>query len=112
MAACPIQIEFDGRLYWDTGANSIVYDSWAVSDRDLEAIGQVTRATVGRGFLDATVYRIRGIDPREAIAMHDGRLSGIGIFVIDANRFPTALCARITIPLSYPAACPSTSTSP
>jgi hypothetical protein len=108
-AACPIQVVFDGERYWDTGANSIEYHAWAVSEADLEPIGHATQATVGRAFRDDTVYRINGIDPADAIAMHDGRPERIAVFVKDANRFADGLCRRLTAPL-HAAACPSTPT--
>jgi hypothetical protein len=110
-AACPIQVVFDGERFWDTGANSLDYHAWAVSEADLEPIGHATQATVGRAFREDTVYRINGIDPADAIAMHDGRSGGIAIFVRDANRFPDGLCRRVTSALSYPAVCPSPPTS-
>ncbi len=104
-AACPIQVEFDGQRYWDTGANSIDVHAWTVSDADLQAVGHATRATVGRGFRDDTVYRIRGVAAADAIAMHDGRPGGIAIFVRDANRFPDALCGFLAAPLPNASLC-------
>jgi hypothetical protein len=106
-AACPIQVVFDGRPDWDTGANSIGYAAWAQSEAGLEPIGHATSGTVGRAFRDHLVYRIQGMDPADAIAMHDGRRSRIAVFVRDANRLPDGLCRRLTAGLPDGSVCPS-----
>ena len=39
--ACPIRVEYDGRLYDDTRATSLIYDEWAMSGDDLTPIGKL-----------------------------------------------------------------------
>jgi len=107
--ACPIRVEYDGRLYEDTRATSLLYDAWGLTEDDLAPIGHASRSTVGSFTYAAdTVYAIRGIDPVNAIAMRDRSKSGIVVLVKDRNRFPDALCQYLTKSPTYaPAVCPS-----
>jgi hypothetical protein len=106
--ACPIRVEYDGRLYEDTRATSLLYDAWGMSGDDLAPIGHASRSTLGSfTYLDDTVYAIRTVDPIDAIAMRDRSPSGIVVLVKDRDRFPIALCRYLTKPPpAAPAPCP------
>ena len=100
--ACPIRVEYDGRLYDDTRATSLIYTEWGLSGDDLTLIGHASRSTVGSfTYLDDTVYSIRAVDPIDAIAMRARSPGGVVVLVKDRYRFAIALCRYLTKPPPY-----------
>ena len=103
--SCPVEVEFDGRLYTNTSVTSLLYDGWALTDADLSPLGRATRSTVGSTYRDDAVYAIRGVDVTDAIAMHDASRTGVVVLVKDRSRFPIAVCRYLTKTPIDPAVC-------
>jgi Family of unknown function (DUF6281) len=110
--ACPIRVEYDGRLFDDTRAVGMVYDGWSLTDADLSPIGHATRGPSNTGFpfRDDSVYAIRDVDPQGAIAMQGP--TAIIVLVADRNRWPDEVCMYLVKAPSPASVCPTVSPGP
>jgi hypothetical protein len=87
--SCYPLVVFDNARYGDTRGGAA---AWNLTDDDLTAVGSATGASaVTPRLTDATTFAVAGVDPQEAIAVHewDGRIL---IFVNEAASFPAGLC--------------------
>ncbi len=84
----------------------MVYDGWSLTDADLSPIGHATRgpSNIGFPFRDDSVFAIRDVSPKNAIAMYGP--TAIVVLVADRNRWSDGVCAYLVKPPTPASVCP------